>query len=81
MTVEIDQTGNPFIEDLLVEPLRIVDGNLPLTRAPGLGIELNPSVVERYRMRDPLAIPDGCYSDMVFGKAGFSPAVPCAERS
>jgi L-alanine-DL-glutamate epimerase-like enolase superfamily enzyme len=68
LTVEVDQTGNPFIEELLVEPLSINDGQLALSRAPGLGIELNQSVVNRYRLRDPLAIPDGCYSDMVFGR-------------
>ncbi len=68
ITVEVDQTGNPFIEELLVEPLKIVGGNLQLSRAPGLGIELNSSIVERYRMRDPLAIPDGSYSDMAFGR-------------
>src|SRR5262249_49743587 len=77
ITIEVDQTGNPFIEELLVEPLKIVDGNLQLSQAPGLGIELNGSVVERYRMRDPLTIPDGSYSDMVFGPraAGFIPVV------
>ncbi len=68
ITVEVDQTGNPFIDELLVEPLQVIDGNLQLSRAPGLGIELQPSVVERYRMRDPLNIPDGSYSDMVFGR-------------
>lgn len=68
ITVEIDQTGNPFISDLLVEPLNVVDGNLQLSRAPGLGIDLNQSVVDRYRLSDPLAIPDGSYSDMVFGR-------------
>jgi L-alanine-DL-glutamate epimerase-like enolase superfamily enzyme len=68
LTVEVDQTANPFIDELLVEPLSINAGELALSRAPGLGIELNQSVVDRYRLRDPLAIPDGCYSDMVFGR-------------
>src|SRR5262249_49404621 len=67
ITVEIDQTGNPFIDELPVEPLRINDGILRLSDAPGLGIALDPTVIERYRMRDPLTIPDGSYSDMVFG--------------
>jgi L-alanine-DL-glutamate epimerase-like enolase superfamily enzyme len=67
ITVEIDQTGNPFVEELLVEPLQVIDGRLALSRSPGLGIALNPSVVEKYRMADPLNIPDGSYSDMVFG--------------
>lgn len=69
ITVEVDQTGNPFINELLVEPLVVRDGQLSLSRAPGLGIELNPSVVERYRLQDPLHLPDGSYSDMIFGKS------------
>lgn len=69
ITVEVDQTGNPFIEELLVEPLVVRDGQLSLSRAPGLGIELNPRIVERYRMQDPLHLPDGSYSDMIFGKS------------
>lgn len=67
VTVEVDQTGNPFIEKLLVEPLSIRDGQLSLSNAPGLGIELNESVVNRYRLDNPLQIPDGLYSDMAFG--------------
>lgn len=67
ITVEVDQTGNPFVEELLVEPLRIENGELRLSGAPGLGVELNEAVVNRYRMPDPLHVPDGSYSDMVFG--------------
>lgn len=72
ITVEIDQTGNPFIEQLLVEPLRVVDGRLQLSRAPGLGLELREDVVERYRLANPLDMPPGLYSDMVFGPAHYS---------
>jgi L-alanine-DL-glutamate epimerase-like enolase superfamily enzyme len=68
LTVEVDQTGIPFIDELLVEPLTVRDGQLRLSQAPGLGIELDERVVARYRVADPLAIPDGFYSDMVFGK-------------
>lgn len=80
LTVEMDQTGNPMIDDLLVEPLRVKDGLLTLSNRPGLGIELNSSVVERMRMADPLAIPDGFYSDMVFGTEGLGPSAPYKER-
>jgi L-alanine-DL-glutamate epimerase-like enolase superfamily enzyme len=69
ITVEVDQTGNPFIEELLVEPLDVRDGQLSLSNAPGLGIELNPLTLKRFRMDDPLRLPDGSYSDMIFGKA------------
>ncbi len=69
ITVEVDQTGTPFIEELLEEPLRISDGLLQLGRAPGLGIRVNREILERYRLRDPNRIPDGSYSDMAFGKS------------
>ncbi|MBC7817092.1 MAG: mandelate racemase/muconate lactonizing enzyme family protein [Planctomycetaceae bacterium] len=69
ITVEVDQTGNPFVLELLVEPLVVRDGLLSLSNAPGLGIELNPSALQRYRLDDPLHLPDGSYSDMIFGKS------------
>lgn len=81
LTVEVDQTGNPMIDDLLVEPLRVRDGSLALGGGPGLGIELNPAAVERLRMADPLAIPDGLYSDMVFGTEGLGPSAPYQEKA
>lgn len=81
VTVEVDQTGNPFIEDLLVEPLRIRDGKLALNRRPGLGVELNEKVIDRYRMADPLHVPPGFYSDMVFGTEGLAPPAPYVERT
>lgn len=71
LTVEIDQTGNPFIEDLLVEPLSISNGQLQLSQAPGLGIEINLDVVDQLRLPDPLSLPDGSYSDMMFGVPYF----------
>ncbi len=79
ITVEVDRTGNPFIEDLLAEGLRIRDGHLELGSAPGLGIELNHGVVERFRMADPLDLPDGSYSDMIFGKGYLPPSLPYEE--
>ena len=38
LTVEVDQTGNPFIDKLLGNPLQIINGQLQLQRTPGLGI-------------------------------------------
>ena len=81
LTVEMDQTGNPFIDDLLVEPLRVRDGMLTLSNKPGLGIELNRAVVERQRMTDPLTMPDGFYSDMAFGPTAFAPPPPYLEKT
>jgi D-galactarolactone cycloisomerase len=68
LTVEIDQTGNPFVEVLLGQPLSVVDGQIDLGNAPGLGIQVDRRVVERYRLKDPLDLPEGNYSDMVFGR-------------
>jgi D-galactarolactone cycloisomerase len=67
LTVEMDRTGNPFIEELLVVPPQVDDGRLALGRGPGLGIELREDTLEKYRMPDPLRIPNGTYSDMAFG--------------
>jgi L-alanine-DL-glutamate epimerase-like enolase superfamily enzyme len=81
VTVEIDQTGNPFIEQLLVEPLTIEDGQLTLSDRPGLGVELDMAAVERLRVADPLTVPDGRYSDLVFGKDYLTPAGPYEESA
>ena len=81
ITVEIDRTGTPFVEDLLVEPLTVTNGELQLSDRPGLGIDLNMDVVDGLRMDDPLLIPDGSYSDMVFGKAYLPPSLPYVEKT
>jgi len=80
LTVEVDQTGIPFIEQLLVEPLTVRDGQLQLSRAPGLGVEIDERVAARYRMADPMSLPDGFYSDMVFGKEHLYTPPPYVER-
>ena len=67
LTVEIDQTRNPLIDELLTSPLMVRDGLLEITDAPGLGIELRQDVVERYRLPGGAPIPPGTYSDMIFG--------------
>ena len=68
LSVEVDRTGNPFIDDLLMEPLDIRDGLLHLADAPGLGIALNQDTVDRYTLPPDQPIPDWAYSDMSFGK-------------
>lgn len=80
LTVEIDRTGNPFVDDLLIEPLIVRDGLLSLSDRPGLGIELDHEWIERHRMSDPLRVPDGSYSDMAFGPNLFAPVPPYRER-
>jgi D-galactarolactone cycloisomerase len=76
LTVEVDQTGNPFIEELLDEPLRIADGKLQLGDAPGLGIELDETVVSRLAAEYGDSMKDGNYSDLIFGKEYYTVAAP-----
>ena len=66
LTVEVDQTGNPFIDDLLIDGPRIVDGRAVLPTGSGLGIELNTETMRRYTVPRRQATPPGNYSDMVF---------------
>jgi D-galactarolactone cycloisomerase len=80
LTVEVDRTGTPLVDELLSGGLQVEDGLLELGDAPGLGVELNLEIVERLRMDDPLVMPTGIYSDMVFGGARFAEPVPYAER-
>ena len=80
LTVEVDQTNNPFVEELLGEPLSVRDGTLELGTRPGLGIEVNEKTLTRLRLADPFAIPDGSFSDMLFGLEHFTPAGPYRER-
>jgi L-alanine-DL-glutamate epimerase-like enolase superfamily enzyme len=48
--LEFDQNPNGLRDELLKEPIRIdTDGMIRLPERPGLGIELDPKAVERYR--------------------------------
>jgi D-galactarolactone cycloisomerase len=76
LTVEVDQTGNPFIEELLAEPLRIVDGRLPLGDEPGLGISLDDEVLARLNAGYGELMQDGNYSDLIFGRDHHAVAPP-----
>ncbi|MCU1488597.1 MAG: hypothetical protein JWM85_2 [Acidimicrobiaceae bacterium] len=66
--VEVDRTGNPFIDELTTTPLSILDGRLQLSDAPGLGIDLRPETVSRYLVPPGQMVPNGNYADLVFGK-------------
>jgi D-galactarolactone cycloisomerase len=48
--LEYDVGENPLRDDLLAEPLRPVNGSIPVPAGPGLGVELNPETVARYRL-------------------------------
>lgn len=50
MLLEYDRGENALRDDLLVEPIPCVDGHLTVPTGPGLGIELNWDVVDKYRV-------------------------------
>jgi D-galactarolactone cycloisomerase len=66
LTVEVDQSGNPFIDAMTVEPLQISDGLLSLPEGPGLGIEVDWDRMQPYVLSADAPLPTGNYSDMTF---------------
>ena len=75
ITVEVSQDDNPFIHELVNEPLEIRDGQLLVSGAPGLGITLNEATVRKFQLGPMDDVPEGNYSDMIFG-SGFASAAP-----
>lgn len=50
LVLEFDQTANPLRDELLTEPIRLgADGTIALPERPGLGIEIDPGALARYR--------------------------------
>lgn len=47
--LELDVRDNPLRTDLLTQPLSLDDGALRVPAGPGLGIELDPGVLKRFR--------------------------------
>ena len=45
---EFQQVANPLREELLNEPLKIVDGEILIPNTPGLGIHINDEIIEKY---------------------------------
>jgi len=50
--LEYDRSENPLREELLTEPLRREGSFLHVPPGPGLGIEINPDVLEKYRIQE-----------------------------
>ena len=48
--LEYDMSDNALRTQLLKTPLRLEDGHVLLPDGPGLGVELDPAAVERYRI-------------------------------
>jgi D-galactarolactone cycloisomerase len=50
--LEFDVAENPFREELPVKPFVIEkDGRMAVPTGPGLGIEINEEVIEKYAVR------------------------------
>jgi D-galactarolactone cycloisomerase len=46
--IEYDQSPNPLRDELLRQPFQLVDGKVIVPKKPGLGVELDEDVLERY---------------------------------
>lgn len=80
IAVEVDRTGCPFMDALLVEAPDLRDGKLHLKSAPGLGIEVDQEVLARLAMPPDRPVPAGNYADLVFGPESYT-AVPPRARA
>ena len=46
--LEYDRSSHPFRDQLTSQPVRMVDGWVQISDRPGLGIEVNRDVLEKY---------------------------------
>ena len=67
LSVEVDRTGNALVDLQLTEPLAVHDGRLTLPDGPGLGLQLNVDLIAELTLPKG-TLPDGHYSDLVFGR-------------
>jgi D-galactarolactone cycloisomerase len=49
--LEYDQSSHPFRQDLIFGAIAMQDGKVQIPSAPGLGVEINREVIERYRLK------------------------------
>jgi D-galactarolactone cycloisomerase len=49
--LEYDQSSHPFRQDLIFDAIAMRDGKVQVPTGPGLGVEVNRDVIERYRQR------------------------------
>lgn len=49
--MEYEQTENPFRDLLVTEPIVQKDGKVMIPDKPGLGFEINPEIVDQYRIK------------------------------
>jgi D-galactarolactone cycloisomerase len=46
--LEYDRSSHPFREDLIGGAIRMKDGRVPVPQGPGIGVEVDRDVLERY---------------------------------
>lgn len=51
MWMEYEQTESPFREQLVVKPIKRVDGKVYISDEPGLGFEINQKTIDQYRVK------------------------------
>ena len=49
--LEFDRTPNPLREEVCAHRFALVDGQVAVPRGPGLGVEPDPAMLERFRVR------------------------------
>lgn len=47
--LEYDRSSHPFRQHLITTPIELVDGRVPIPSRPGLGVEVDRTVLEKYR--------------------------------
>jgi L-alanine-DL-glutamate epimerase-like enolase superfamily enzyme len=48
--IEFNTSQGPLSRELVKEPLSLRDGYLAVPNGPGLGVEVNEQVIEKYRI-------------------------------
>ena len=46
--LEYDQSAHPFRQDLIFSAINLRDGRVDIPAAPGIGVEINREVIEKY---------------------------------
>lgn len=47
--LEYDRSSHPFRQHLITTPIELVDGRVPIPSRPGLGVEVDRAVLDKYR--------------------------------
>jgi len=48
--VEFNTSQGPLSRQIVKDPIRMKDGFVPVPQGPGLGVEVDDAVIERYRV-------------------------------